>query len=96
MTELQNRKPAAGLWKLLHLWKSNIEGYALLLDDFHKMLGKHKTLSTVTTASATALNKHFSILEKPIDFPSIFGKSLQWMGRGSRVARKNRLFVQSH
>jgi len=53
------KKPAAARWKLPQLWKSGFGGLRqLLLDDFHKLLGKafaknDSGFSTVTTASTT-------------------------------------------
>jgi hypothetical protein len=38
------------------------------------VLGKHKTLSTVTTASATAITIAFSSIEKPIGSPLFLWK----------------------
>src|SRR4030095_16294508 len=70
----ESKSPRRRLWKLPHLWKSNKEGYALSLDDFHKVLGKQKTLSTVTTASAT-VNQSFSTPEKPLAHLNFWEKS---------------------
>jgi hypothetical protein len=51
-------RTAKDLWKVPQLRKSeSVASGSFFLDDFHKLLGKHKTLSTLTTRSgAGSLN----------------------------------------
>ena len=56
--EREEPEGAKDLWKVPPLRKSEIGGLRQhFLDDFHKRLGKHKTLSTLTTRSGRGVIK---------------------------------------